>query len=116
MLKKLMALLFITAASTNLLAETKTNTMQTLPWSIRSAGALWYIANPTGTVRITFTVNKTINGRNVPSDPITFYCDKPYTVSAGNSVSCTMSNWVRAEFQVVPQNYHNGADGSYTVS
>jgi hypothetical protein len=116
MLKKLIALLFITVASTNLLAETKTTVLQTLPWSIRSGGSLWYIANPHGNVRITFTVNRTVTGRNMLSDPITFYCDKHYTVTAGNSVSCTMTKFARAEFQVVPQNYSNGADGFYTVS
>jgi hypothetical protein len=112
MFKKLIVLFFITAASSNLMADTK----QTLPWSIRTPGSVWYVPNATGTVKITFTVNRTVTGRNVPSDPVTFYCDKPYTVSPGTSVNCTMSNFVRAEFLVAPQNYRNGSDGSYTFS
>ena len=113
MIKKLIALFIVITASSSLLAETKTSLIQTLPFTIRN-GATWFIANPSGTITIRFAVNKTLNGRNIPSDPITFLCDKAYTVAPGNSITCKLSNHIQGEFRIA--NYANGSDGTYTVS
>jgi hypothetical protein len=116
-IKKLIALLFITVASSNLFAATNTTLAQTLPWGIKSGGSVWYIANPTGTVSITFRVNQYITGHpGMQSDPVYLVCDKAYVVNPGSSVNCRMTNHVRAEFQVLPQNFKNSSEGSYTVS
>jgi hypothetical protein len=117
MIKKLIALLFITVASANAFAAANSANVQTLPWGIKSGGSVWYIANPTGTVSITFKVNQYVSGHpGTQSDPVYFVCDKAYVVNPGGSVNCRMTNHVRAEFQVVPQNFRNSSEGSYTVS
>jgi hypothetical protein len=115
-MKKLFALACVMLASHSVTAATKPFA-QTTPWSIRSAGVMWYVPNPTGTVNIRFTVNRTLTSRpTMASDSVTFLCDKTYIVKAGDTVNCRLTNFVRAEFQVTGDNLKNGAEGSYTIS
>src|ERR1700733_3746995 len=88
-----------TVALAAALPDTKSAPQQTLPWVLRAAGETWKIANPQGTVHISFTVAPYISA-GVPSDPVRLSCNNIQIVAAGKTGTCVSTGFKQASFVI----------------